>query len=67
MELGNVLILAQKELKDARRNRWFILYTVAFSALSLALAWLALSGMGNYGLAGFGRTGAAASPIFDFN
>lgn len=59
MELGNVLILAQKELKDARRNRWFILYTVAFSALSLALAWLALSGMGNYGLAGFGRTGAS--------
>jgi Cu-processing system permease protein len=59
MELGNVLILAQKELKDARRNRWFVLYTVAFSALSLALAWLALSGMGNYGLAGFGRTGAS--------
>jgi Cu-processing system permease protein len=59
MELGNVLILAQKELKDARRNRWFILYTVAFSALSLALAWLALSGMGKYGLAGFGRTGAS--------
>jgi Cu-processing system permease protein len=59
MELGNVLILAQKELKDARRNRWFILYTVAFSALSLALAWLALSGMGKYGLTGFGRTGAS--------
>jgi Cu-processing system permease protein len=32
---------------------------VAFSALSLALAWFALSGMGNYGLAGFGRTGAS--------
>jgi Cu-processing system permease protein len=59
MEIGNVLILAQKELKDARRNRWFVLYTLAFTGLALALAWLALSGIGNKGLAGFGRTGAS--------
>jgi Cu-processing system permease protein len=59
MEIGNVLILAQKELKDARRNRWFILYAVAFAGLALALAWLALSGIGNQGLAGFGRTSAS--------
>jgi Cu-processing system permease protein len=57
--LENVLILAQKELRDARRNRWFLLYAIAFAALSLALAWLALSGAGNYGLAGFGRTSAS--------
>jgi Cu-processing system permease protein len=59
MDMGNVFILAQKELKDARRNRWFMLYTVAFTALALALAWLALSGIGSQGLAGFGRTGAS--------
>lgn len=59
MEIGNVLILAQKELKDARRNRWFLLYAVAFTGLALALAWLALSGIGNQGLAGFGRTSAS--------
>jgi Cu-processing system permease protein len=59
MEIGNVLILAQKELKDARRNRWFILYAAAFTGLALALAWLALSGIGNQGLAGFGRTSAS--------
>jgi Cu-processing system permease protein len=59
MDLSNVLTLAQKELRDARRNRWFILYTVAFAGLALALAWLALSGVGTYGLAGFGRTGAS--------
>lgn len=59
MELGNVLILAQKELRDARRNRWFLLYTVAFAGLALALAWLAMTGIGSYGLAGFGRTGAS--------
>jgi Cu-processing system permease protein len=59
MDLTNILTLTQKELRDARRNRWFILYTVAFAGLALALAWLALSGVGTYGLAGFGRTGAS--------
>lgn len=54
----NVFILAQKELRDARKNRWFLLYALAFAGLSLALAWLALSGAGSYGLAGFGRTSA---------
>ncbi len=59
MDLINILTLAEKELRDARRNRWFILYTVAFAGLALMLAWLALSGVGTYGLAGFGRTGAS--------
>lgn len=59
MDIETVFILTQKELRDARRNRWFLLYALAFSGLSLALAWLALSGAGNYGLAGFGRTSAS--------
>jgi Cu-processing system permease protein len=59
IDFGNVLVLTQKELRDARRNRWFLLYTVAFAVLALSLAWLALSGIGTYGLAGFGRTGAS--------
>ena len=59
MDLQNVFILAQKELRDAQRNRWFLLYALAFAGLSLALAWLALRGAGNYGLAGFGRTSAS--------
>ncbi|MFQ5434505.1 MAG: ABC transporter permease [Anaerolineae bacterium] len=58
-DLENIFILTQKELRDARRNRWFLLYTLAFAGLSLALAWVALSGAGNYGLAGFGRTSAS--------
>ncbi len=58
IDIDNVLILTQKELRDARQNRWLLLYAAAFAVLSLALAWLALAGMGNYGLAGFGRTGA---------
>ncbi len=59
IDFENIFILAQKELRDALRNRWFILYALAFAVLSLALAWTALSGAGNFGLAGFGRTGAS--------
>lgn len=59
IDFENIFVLAQKELRDARRNRWFLLYAIAFAGLSLALAWLALSGAGNYGLAGFGRTSAS--------
>jgi Cu-processing system permease protein len=59
IDFKNILILTQKELRDARRNRWFLLFALAFAGLSLTLAWLALSGVGSYGLAGFGRTGAS--------
>ncbi|MCA9973037.1 MAG: ABC transporter permease subunit [Anaerolineales bacterium] len=59
MDLENILTIAQKELRDARRNRWFLLYALAFAGLSLALGWLALSGTGAYGLAGYGRTSAS--------
>nr|NIV03873.1 ABC transporter permease subunit [Calditrichia bacterium] len=55
----NVMLLTRKEIVDARRNRWFILYTIVFASLSLALSWLGLSGLGDYGLAGFGRTTAS--------
>lgn len=58
MDFENVLTLIQKELRDAFRNRWFLLYAIAFAALSLALAWFSVSGAGSYGVAGFGRTTA---------
>lgn len=59
LDFANIMVLTQKELYDARRNRWFMLYAVAFTGLSLGLAYMALSGAGNYGLAGFGRTSAS--------
>jgi Cu-processing system permease protein len=59
LDMENVFILTQKELRDARKNRWFLLYAIAFAGLSLALAWMALAAVGNYGLAGFGRTSAS--------
>lgn len=59
MSPGVVITFAAKELRDARRNRWFVLYTVALAALSLAISGLAVSAQGAYGLAGFGRTTAS--------
>jgi len=58
MDFETVFILIQKELRDAFRNRWFILYTVAFAILSMTLAWFSVSGAGSFGVAGFGRTTA---------
>jgi Cu-processing system permease protein len=59
MQPSIIWVLAQKELRDALRNRWFLLYTLAFIALSLAFSYLALAGAGMVGFAGFGRTAAS--------
>lgn len=59
IDFNNVITITQKEMRDSRRNRWYILYVLIFSALSLALAWLGMTGLGDFGLAGFGRTAAS--------
>ncbi|MEZ4614019.1 MAG: ABC transporter permease subunit [Caldilineaceae bacterium] len=59
MSWSIVWTLAQKELRDAMRNRWFVLYTLAFLVLALAFSYLALAGAGMVGFAGFGRTAAS--------
>ena len=59
MDLRIIWILAKKEMGDALRNRWFLLYTLAFIGLSLAFSYLALAGAGIVGFAGFGRTAAS--------
>jgi len=59
MDYRNILIISQKELKDARYNQWLLLYTLVFSGLALILAWLALSGSGAYSEVGFGRITAS--------
>jgi Cu-processing system permease protein len=59
LDINNVITITMKELQDARRNRWYLIYVLAFTGLSLALAWLGMTGLGDYGLAGFGRTAAS--------
>ena len=55
---GNVGIVAAKELRDAVRNRWFLLYTGIFAVLSVALSFLSSLGASAYGKVGYGRTAA---------
>jgi len=57
--LACIAVLAQKEILEARRNRWVLLYAGAFAMLSLALSWLGLSRLSSFGLSGFGRTAAS--------
>jgi Cu-processing system permease protein len=59
MDPRNLWIIARKELRDAGRNRWLLLYGAAFAILSLALSWLGAPTFFTSGLAGFGRTTAS--------
>jgi ABC-type transport system involved in multi-copper enzyme maturation permease subunit len=54
----NVAIVAAKELRDAARNRWLLLYTGIFTVLAVALSFLSTLGVGTYGHVGYGRTAA---------
>ncbi|MBI4597642.1 MAG: ABC transporter permease [Candidatus Omnitrophica bacterium] len=59
MDASTVFIIMRKELREARRHRWFALFTALFTVLSLGLSGLGLSGLGGLGIAGFGRTAAS--------
>jgi Cu-processing system permease protein len=52
------LSFARREFLDALSSRWFLLYTIAFSVLSIAVSFMSLAGSGSQGFAGFGRTTA---------
>jgi Cu-processing system permease protein len=54
--LGATRLLVVKELRDAWRNRWFLLYTLAFTVLALGLSWLSVVGVAGTGYASLGRT-----------
>jgi len=57
---GNtVLVLAQKELRDALRNRWFLADAVALLVLSSALSLLVFLTGTTSPVSGFGRTAAS--------
>lgn len=56
LEIRNILIITDKEIRDAFRNRWFLLLSLIFTGLSLGFSYLGFSGLGNLGVSGFGRT-----------
>jgi Cu-processing system permease protein len=55
---GNTLGVAHRELRDAVRSRWFVLYSLAFALLGLAVSYVSAASAGGSGLSGFGRTTA---------
>lgn len=57
-EFRNVALLARKEIIEALRNRWFLLYSGSFAVLTLFISFLSLAGADQYGFAGFNRTAA---------
>ncbi len=56
--LRSVATIGGRELREAVQSRWFVLYTLAFAVLGLAIAFVSAAGAGGTGLAGFGRTTA---------
>ena len=59
IDFKNINLIAQKEILSSFRNKWFLLYTIVFAVLSLALSLIGLSGLETYGVSGFGRTTAS--------
>lgn len=59
MNARAVTAILLREVQEARRNRWFILLSLLFAVLSASLSLLGLAGIGNFGVAGFGRTAAS--------
>lgn len=54
----STLTIAARELRDAVRSRWFILYTASFAGLGLGVSFVSSAGAGATGLSSFGRTSA---------
>lgn len=57
--IQNIWVIALKEIRDAKRSRWFLFISIIFAALSIAFSFLGVSGLGNLGISGFGRTTAS--------
>jgi Cu-processing system permease protein len=55
--VSTIATIAARELRDALRSRWFLLYTLAFAALGLGVSYASAASAGG-GMSGFGRTSA---------
>ena len=59
IDLQTIATLSQKEIRDATKSRWLLMFGAGFTIIATALSWMALSGLGTFGVAGFGRTTAS--------
>jgi Cu-processing system permease protein len=59
ISMATVALILRQEIRDARTNRWFWIFAGIFAGMALGLSVLGMSGLGNIGIAGFGRTAAS--------
>ncbi|HLV35233.1 MAG TPA: ABC transporter permease subunit [Spirillospora sp.] len=59
IDLANVRTITRKELRDALRNRWFVVFTIAFAGLALALSALIQPGGASLRALSYSRTAAS--------
>jgi Cu-processing system permease protein len=59
MEMSLTWAVAQRELREALRNKWLWFYAAGFAVLAYALAQAGVVSAGYAGLGGFGRTAAS--------
>jgi Cu-processing system permease protein len=59
IEIANIRVITGKELRDALRNRWFVVFTIAFAGLALALSALIQPGGMQARMMSFSRTAAS--------
>lgn len=59
IDLRNIQAIAIKELRDALRNRWFMVFTIAFAGLALALSTLSQPGGPQLQVTSYSRTSAS--------
>ena len=60
---SSTFTVARRELREALTSRWFVLYTIAFAVLGLAVSYISAAGSGGIGLSGFGRTTAGLTNL----
>lgn len=59
VDIANIRAITRKELRDAIRNRWFIVFTVAFAIIAFALSALVHPGGRSLQVMNYGRTAAS--------
>jgi Cu-processing system permease protein len=59
VEVSLLWTIAMRELREAIRNKWLLIYTAGFALLAFALSRASQASAGYAGLGGFGRTAAS--------
>jgi Cu-processing system permease protein len=59
IDFANVSAITRKELRDALRNRWFIVFTTAFAGIAFALSALMQPGGASFRVMSYSRTAAS--------